>query len=434
MLLLMLRVLKKEGGELEPAKAHAASGAMLISALFYGPLFIASLSFMTDAPFLLLWSASCLAWSAWRAAPSWMTALIAIGISGMAMAQRQFGVLVPVGLHAWMLMEFGRRHRWKDLVACLAPLLGLLVLFVLLSAWWRKVSPDVTAPFDLTLSPVFILGTAFETLGHLGMAGIPLLFLPLSAEARAVWSRPAFRLVLAVFFVYGIGHHLRAGRLFPYGDNQLSVFGVFGLDTVLLGAREPIFGTGLRLLLTALSVGGAVRLLLGFVAGWHRLGLSPLRQVLMTSGLLYFALTCCRRTFFDRYTIPLLPCAWVALIDSAVSFGLPSWRRVLPWVASIGVAVLSISLVHDYFRWNEARWAAGQVAIAMGYASGQISGGYEFNGHFNGTVGVARGRPEQHPIALSFSDLPGTERIAEFPYRTFWGSGGGSIKLLRSNP
>jgi hypothetical protein len=48
--------------------------------------------------------------------------------------------------------------------------------------------------------------------------------------------------------------------------------------------------------------------------------------------------------------------------------------------AALPLAFFTIAGMHDYFRWNDARWRLVEKALAMGVPSTSIDGGYEVNG------------------------------------------------------
>jgi hypothetical protein len=56
-------------------------------------------------------------------------------------------------------------------------------------------------------------------------------------------------------------------------------------------------------------------------------------------------------------------------------------RTVVPFVLfTLPLAAFSVGGVHDYFRWNDARWHLVELATQAGIPSTSIEGGYEVNG------------------------------------------------------
>ncbi|MFN7684433.1 MAG: hypothetical protein ACK5QT_03360 [Oligoflexia bacterium] len=413
---------------------------LLIAFCFYCPLVQTSFSFMTDAPFLFLFLAAFAGCGLFLARRTGTSALVALGFVLLALSQRQFGIVISAALGVCLLFE-----AFKSPAPVVFPVVlmraGLSFLipalaFVALTQFWKSLTQGASAPLDLTLSPVFVLSNAFEILGHLGLLAVPVLFLPFSQEAKRLLSQRWLQAVLVLFFVYGLGHHLRAERLFPFTDNVMSRYGFFGLNLVLLGEREVVLGTGLRGFLTLVSVAGALRILVGFGAAWRQSKWGTLDRLVLVSSVFYFLICCFRKTYFDRYCIPLLPGALLCLLAATVPAFSVRWGKWAAWVGVLASICFSVTLLEDYFRWNEARWKAGQAALALGFKSSEVAGGYEFNGHYNGLTGLLGREGQKTPVILSFSHLPGTFLVKEFPYRSFLstrlGPGTQSIKLLRA--
>jgi hypothetical protein len=84
---------------------------------------------------------------------------------------------------------------------------------------------------------------------------------------------------------------------------------------------------------------------------------------------------------FDRYFfasfLGLLVASAVALGDIPHAWHL---RAALSLSLLLPVAFFAVAGVHDYFRWNDARWRLVENALKNGVTAQTLEGGYEVNG------------------------------------------------------
>ncbi|HEY5282781.1 MAG TPA: hypothetical protein VIM14_08325, partial [Polyangia bacterium] len=66
---------------------------------------------------------------------------------------------------------------------------------------------------------------------------------------------------------------------------------------------------------------------------------------------------------------------------------------VLFLVLTLPMAFFTVAGVHDYFRWNDARWRLVERAQKLGVPTTSIDGGYEVNGWLS--FDLVRKHPEQ---------------------------------------
>jgi hypothetical protein len=66
----------------------------------------------------------------------------------------------------------------------------------------------------------------------------------------------------------------------------------------------------------------------------------------------------------------------------------------VPLVAALPLCWFTVAGVHDYFRWNDARWQAMNLVEADGGHADLVDGGYELNGWLNYDAVLSGRRPE----------------------------------------
>lgn len=99
---------------------------------------------------------------------------------------------------------------------------------------------------------------------------------------------------------------------------------------------------------------------------------------LWAAGSLVLVLQAHQVQLFDRY---LLPVTTGLLLAVAASVGSPGLRKLGPAAALlVPLGWFSLAGVHDYFRWNDARWDAVRSLLSRGVDPGVVSGGWEVDG------------------------------------------------------
>jgi hypothetical protein len=93
------------------------------------------------------------------------------------------------------------------------------------------------------------------------------------------------------------------------------------------------------------------------------------------------------RVGFDRYYLQIFfgatLCLAILLDSEQRAVSAPRKRplsTVLFLVLTLPLAFFTVAGVHDYFRWNDARWRLVEHAQKLGVPTTSIDGGYEVNG------------------------------------------------------
>ena len=152
---------------------------------------------------------------------------------------------------------------------------------------------------------------------------------------------------------------------------------------------------------------------------------------------------------FDRYYFPLILCAAIFLPllfqasgeDSSPGF---RWDHLPAGLCMVALGWFSVAGVHDYFRWNDARWDLARFAFHEGVSPAHLAAGYEVNGWENFDNWEAQQGRMADNCRVNYDDffcseasyrigmngIPGyTEWKREQP--TYWLAAGPPLRLLR---
>jgi hypothetical protein len=91
---------------------------------------------------------------------------------------------------------------------------------------------------------------------------------------------------------------------------------------------------------------------------------------------------------FDRYYFPIILCLSILLpllLNSGAKDVRPGrhWDYILAAVCTVALGWFSVAGVHDYFRWNDARWDLVRFAFRQHVSPATLAAGYEVNGWEN---------------------------------------------------
>lgn len=387
------------------ATALIASVTLLVD-----PLWLAlAQTFMTDVPFLclLVLSLTWIGMGLRRASRS----LVALGlVTGLALtAIRQFGLVVFVGFAAAVLVR--GPWTWRRIVVALAPLAVAGAAHLGFSAWLletgRKPIQEGFAfhtPSGFATASKMIVRETWDAFHLVGLLVLPLGVFCLARTERGRRRRMLWIATVAVAIVILVLLALRGKRL-PLGLNIVETFGIGPLtlrDSLALGLNRPE-ATGRSVLFwrfaTVLASFGLATLLVACTVGVRRVvdvvrdaesrrALWPMALVAGVASsylAMLFVVVVLQYTLFDRYLLPLVLAAALALpVLVGRRSSAPSWRELTPTgVLLAGYALFGIVCVGEYVQWNRLRWQAlTQLVQTEHIAPTRIDGGYEFNGWF----------------------------------------------------
>jgi hypothetical protein len=414
-------------GLLAAATLAWRSRVAALAALAVNPLFVnLSLSFMTEVygyvPALLgAWVWLRMPRAASRTPRVW-AALAAGALCGLSFWIRQYAVLVLPALWIGTYVGGGGwgRSRLHALVRPLAVSLAGALPFVAGYFLWAQQSKALRPEFAQPLARLAHL----DPRAWAAESGPFILFLALSCAPILVMARVHRRRVTARELLAGtilavaslasaalfrsivdaspqldfyMGHH----SSFPFVGNTFSAAGVGAItltDIYWLGAPARPQFTG-WVWVTIVGVAIASTALAGLLLNDRR-STAPaepgVRRELAGFGaclaLLSFAVAvqAYGTLMFDRYYFP----AVLGAVLATAARALPSvadekaddkrrLRDAAFWSTAAVVALLGIVTtcgLHNYFRWNDARWSLYEHALASGADPRTVDGGYEIQG------------------------------------------------------
>jgi hypothetical protein len=419
----------------------AAFGAWLFNPVAY----ILSLSFMTDLPFVMLWVAACYCWDRALTGGGRRWVVAAAVTTMVAMAQRQFALFIPfaVGFLVVSRWAIGRRRVAEGSSTSINPagfqassLIAATVTVAYFGAFWIWWSGSGGNPAPIQNRhwwPMEYPMTTYRIAMFFGLSSVPvLLMLTRSSLSRLATAVAAAAMIPAATF----GANFILKGKFPLFANYFSPYGLFGEVGILLGDREVIFDANLNRvadLAGLIALFAMIRLLVGahlastgeFPPSPEGGEVTPPRAIGGFGGVLFVASAMTlpvflyRGDFFDRY---LLPCLSAALV--ALAWCVPvqtRLRRAAAAAALVAMAAFSSTIAADYFRWNEARWAAASWVASTGVPANRIQAGYEWNGEMVGETGFPSTNPMDYDYIVSFSgDIAGFEEVEAVPWRSIW--------------
>jgi hypothetical protein len=314
----------------------------------------------------------------------WLVASVATGYIGGL--NRQTVYIAPGAVLLWAAWRW---RRDSALLRTSSVLLAVLGAGALLAVRWQAAQPlgagmittelvnwknAVVYPSQLLLTLTLLL---LPVLARLATGGPPV-------ERR--WYAISSIVVLCGFaLTWGVVHHL----LFPWQPNLVTQFGILRTTEEMRGQRPAALNYGVRAAINVAVFAALVRAvaqLLQYYAVQRREGTRrpQVPAVLQISGILgavYLVLLTyqARLVVFDRYLLPLLPLASIAVLyalQKIYAAPLRAWN----WVVLAVFALYGVAATQDYFAALRARLATFEKLEAAGIPARQIDGGFELDG------------------------------------------------------
>jgi hypothetical protein len=371
---------------LPPAPSLFAALAFVTSPLFV-PL---AASFMTDVygcffVLLSIYFGTCAAGTAVSTSSRilWLAASTVAGYAGGL--DRQTGYIAPACVLLWAIWRW--RHDRAALLASACLLAGLNV-GAFLAIWWQWQQPlsdglmkyQVLSLTNLAIFPAqFVLTLTVLILPAVIRFSKGGLMVPVRLYAISSLA------VLGGFTVYWrLSHHL----LFPWMVDMISPVGILLDGLEMRGSRPIVLSRGVRIALTLAVLIVLARI--GAVAlGAYRprdlrramRELPVVLQIFSIFGVVYAGtlFVQSRVITFDRYLLPLIPLALIAVLlwSQMLSGASP---KAANWSLLTIFALFGIAISHDYFASLRGRLTAFQRIEASGVPPSHIDGGLELDG------------------------------------------------------
>ena len=389
-------------------------------------VYLLSMTFMSDVPFLLLWTSACFMWDcALQNKRNTKILVMAVVLTVLAIAQRQFAAFIPLSivfLVIYRLVASPKESMRSRGVS--APLLGVVMTLVASGGLylWIRGKGNYQPPLIWGNPFTYFMVTNFKMIAFLGLALLSLSIVSFGSRPVGGSYKRTGVFVSLVVGCLSLTYILR-GESILFG-NLLSEWGILRPDEVLLGERPKIFGlvlNGAAGLLVTIVVSLSLSRLLSAMEAivFSEGGVFRFGSVLVVATLLYLTMFALRGGF-DRYLLPAMPGLAFAF---AVSCARNSRFLVrLAYIALVVSSFFSFSLAHDYFRWNEVKWAAANRLVIQGVAPAKIHAGYEWHGWHNGESSpfpAALGPQYSYVVAFSGS-YEGWEIMTEDGWLSIW--------------
>jgi len=377
-------------------------------------------SFMTDLPGLFISWLGILLWF-WHLHildkeglnnKAFCVALAGSFFMGLSFWVRQLSVLVYPAcfLARWGMESLSARRVFpgKKMLPYIFPSL-IFALTIACYFWWARTTHNLSSEFTEKLTLI-----SMERCGDILLQGIIWFFyataflfpiLVLFCDAKEVFQQLKRKGVLglilsllllstAIYLRSNNDYDLKANvhAHFPFLGNILNPYGVgpITLTDVYIehGPRHPRFQP-IAWICLELGFIFSIVYWVKIVAEFMTLIKKRIPSIQSEACLFAVFLVCVTyftnsvlfgQAIFDRYTLPILP-GLLVFIGVLLSNTKLSSRRIafvfLPLAFMYGL--YGVGGVHDYFRWNEARWQLYQRALDKGINPLEVDGGHELN-------------------------------------------------------
>jgi len=395
---------------LNQAKVEARWRFLALANLSLNPLFLHfQWSFMTELYGFAVQLSGLWIWLKSRERKSQLGQILAIAVIATSFWVRQFCVML---IPCLFVADFFLERKNKGFYLRWAASTFISVAIVGTYFYWVKASGNFKPQFAFPLSQL-VDPDAGLWLAQTYVFSMYFLFflapflIPFLTKYKELAKRDFWRWGAVVFLLIcvGVGHRWtikgHAGynpksafnQLMPYLGNVITPLGVGPITTTDVYIEESskldspkIFWSIVTLVLFLLLP--TLIFLAREIKSKAKLGSEKVWVLIFSSAVLInvlLAVQAYHRAVFDRYYFPsylggLLLLSW---IGSRAKISPKVWKSALGVQMVMGLwAVLGM---HDYFRWNEARWKIVEIADQSGKLA-QLDGGYEVNGilHYDG--------------------------------------------------
>ena len=414
---------------LATVRARPRVRVLACALLIFNPIFLhLACTFMTEIYGYLLVLLAVWLWlarqrRAWhfsgRPIMSYGTGVAVALLIGASFWVRQFCVTAyPAIIVSGFLVQV-RRRDWTSLLRSLPSLLVSNAVFIsIVGAYfvWARRTGNYRSEFSNQLGLLHRIDhqlwklSGFELAVYMTAFFYPFLLVTQWRKARGHWLAVVACATVALVWsgkelqsnFAGFHHHVA----FPYSANIISNLGVgpFTLSpSYQWGMGCPHWPAGIWTAIEWVLIGGTL--------GWSFWWAMPKATDVHSRALRFFAIAFGLSTaaitiqayqdeVLDRYFFPGV-LAIVLLLGSAgqtVAFSRRrGWRRpFLVALAVLPLAWFTLAGLHDYFRWNDARWSLAHQALKV-VGPDNLDGGFEVNGWLNYN-NVRNGRIPRHCI------------------------------------
>ncbi|MES2131046.1 MAG: phospholipid carrier-dependent glycosyltransferase [Bacteroidota bacterium] len=421
--------------------------------VFFNPIwFLLSNTFMTDVPFLfsIILSFFCVQKIVVQKKNLYIIPFTLVCVYSILI--RQFGIALSASLLiASAINAIKDKRNSTQLLVDTIPFLVSIITYMVFEKWIAQrllpyaayQSTDVVTKNSMDLFMSIgdnMLRRYSSCMLYIGLFLCPLCII----AAIAFLKKKPFKHKLATIFLMALLLFFAVNRIavFPIGNivynaglGVESLYDITILNINTYHASSDAFLFVIKLI-AILGLMGLV-IILGFgmlhfvIMVFKKVPVNKGKLFLVIFSILYFLLLCISKSFFDRYSLPLIATVLLLMAPYIQLNAVKSGILVLFLLGSGSFSVLSTS---DYFNWNRARWSLINNTIKSGVDPFEINGGFEY------TASVFYHKSwwdlwvgDKSPYKVTFGNIPNHTLVNYTTYRRYIPFKTDTVFLYRNN-
>ena len=369
--------------------------------LLFNPIFFFnSFTFMTDVPFVGITLLTLYFYLRYyQTGKSFYLILFSI-FSVFAFLIRQVGLSITLAVFIFELFRLEKqRHRmFTFLFILVLPLIVDFSAFV-----WRMTQPNIFKRVYSIPRAIWSIELIFFIFEYIALFTLPLTVAWIVKIENWKNLFSSIKKIFPIgFFVLILGVLIFLGRTLPFLRNQVTPFGMFGVNEVLMGNRQEIFSKAFWVVVTVLSSFGLSLLLTFFLVvgksyvtklkgvkhvNWRaklkhaRLIVASHPEVVyyLTSFILLMVPILLLGNVFDRYVIAVMPAAVLFFLLTTRKYRLPQFAL---YITLALMFFWTITISYDTIGWNKVKWAEAKELVNSGIAPTDIDAGFDWCGWY----------------------------------------------------
>jgi 4-amino-4-deoxy-L-arabinose transferase-like glycosyltransferase len=412
--------------------------------LIANPLYVVSSgSFMTDVPFLTFTLLAIYFFYYYMESDKPIHIIVGTFFAVVAVLIRQFGVVIPIAFGITCIIK--NKPKFPGIIKYLLPAIVTAIALKAGLFWLKHIGAELQPYGGSTLHEFLsnpnniyqrLLKVGSFILVYSGFFLLPVLVFTTRYVLvyMTKWQKAIMIFIVLLFIPLLI---IWCQKL-PAG-NVLSTYGI-GPPTLksagYLALVNPDFPPLVLIILQMLGGIGAVLLLINITRRIiNVMQAHKLKEFENASFMAVFMLLLCvgyaillfiPDFFFDRYLLPFIPLSAIIVftgMNGYVKVRLPIYITCCS--ITVGIALFSSAVTHDYFAWNRLRWqATDYLTKDLKVSPHKIDGGYEYNGWMIGKYyPEAKGKSwwfvDDDEYVVAFHNLDGYTIMKQYSYQSY---------------